>query len=344
MPSETIALFSSDARDLYKADVYRALALPKGYVLHFRYPQKYIQPEILMNLESVVNQHGVIFYVSGNDTSIAPDQRQLTLYSIRSVVIKDIVPDPNIGSVHFYLEMRNFADVTPHAGTNRSILPPTLFVSKISVEEGPNNEWINRVDAVRAHFTSLPFFLLESVRQGARHLSPAYSEPDKASSYHLHDESDYQVNIVTYDPTMGTTGLTVENGSTDITLAIPVGHRIGAQSDAQPYKLQTHSLPRQKVASYSRFLGVNYATTAPPAPGGPDYRVMLEWTVQKKWTKVWQFGGLSILASLGLGLAKLATDDLATFKVSYINGLFALGAAACIGLAAALFYVVFNKK
>ena len=43
MPSETIALFSSDARDLYKADVFRALALPAGYVLHFRYPQKYVR-------------------------------------------------------------------------------------------------------------------------------------------------------------------------------------------------------------------------------------------------------------------------------------------------------------
>jgi len=344
MPSETIALFSSDARDLYKADVFRALALPAGYILHFRYPQQYVQPELLINLASVVNQQGVIFYVSGNDTSIAPDKRQLTTYSIRSVVIRDVVIDPNIGSIHFYLEMGDFTDATPHAATDKAILPPTLFVSKISVDFGPNNKWINRVDAVKAHFADIPFFLLESVRQGSTRLSPTYSEPDKSSSYHLDDESDYQVHIITYDPTMGATGLTVENGSADVTLSIPTGHRIGAQSDAQPYKLQTHSLPRQKVSSYSRFLGVNYAVTAAPAPGRPDYRVMLEWTIKKKWTKVWQFGLLSVLAAVGLGLAKFATDDLSTFKGSYANVLFALGAAACIGLAASLLYVAFNKR
>ncbi len=37
-----IVFFSLDARDLYKADVYRALALPTGYALQFRYQRKYI--------------------------------------------------------------------------------------------------------------------------------------------------------------------------------------------------------------------------------------------------------------------------------------------------------------
>lgn len=344
MPTETIALFSSDARELYKADVYRALALPTGYVLHFRYPQQYVQPEILANLYSVVNKEGVIFYVSGNDTAIAPEQRKLTLYSIRSVVIRDIVLDQNIGAVHFYLEMKDFTDATPHPATSKEITPPTLFVSKISVDHGPNNKWINRVDAVKAHFSDLPFFLVDAVQQGTKRLSPTYSEPDKSSSYHLDDESDYQINIVTYDPTSGGTGLSVENGSTDVSLSIQPGHRIGAQSDAQPYKLQTHSIPRQKVSTYSRLLAVNYSATDAPAPGRPDYRVMLEWTVKKKWTRAWQFGVLSALAALGLGLAKLATDDLAKVNVTLANGLLAIGAAISIGLAAGLFYVAFNKK
>ncbi len=140
-----------------------ALALPAGYILHFRYPQQYVQPEILTNLASIVNQQGIIFYVSGNDTSKAPDQRQLTLFPIRSVLIRDVAIDQNIGSIHFYLEMGAFADATPHSATNKAILPPTLFVSRISVDEGPNIKWINRVDAVKSHFTDLPFFLIESV-------------------------------------------------------------------------------------------------------------------------------------------------------------------------------------
>jgi hypothetical protein len=151
------------------------------------------------------------------------------------------------------------------------------------------------------------------------------------------------VNIVTYDPAQGATGLTVEDGGADVTLSVQTGHRIGAESDAQPFKLQTHSLPRQNVSTYSRLLGVNYSATA-PAVGGPDYRIMLEWTVKKKWTRAWQFGVLSVLAALGLGLAKLATDDLSKFNGNYVNAILAAAAAASVGLAAGLLYVAFNKK
>ncbi len=159
----------------------------------------------------------------------------------------------------------------------------------------------------------------------------------------MFDESDYQVNIVTYDPARAATGLTVENGSTDVTFSIPTGHRIGAESDAHPFKLQTHSLSRQKLSTYSTLLGVNYANKL-PAPGRPDYRVMLEWTVTKKWMRAWEFALLSVLAALGLALAKFATDDLTKFNGTFANILLGVGAAACIGLAAGLLYVTFNKK
>jgi len=344
MSNETIALFSSDAENLYKADVYRALALPTGYILHFRYPQQFVQPELLTNLASVINQSGIILYVPGNDTSILPDERQLSWRSIRSVIIRDVEIEHHIGSVHFYLEMGDFSDATPHAATNRAILPPHLFVSKITVDLGPNKKWIDRVNAVKDHFRGLPFFLIESIRQGIKRISPTYSPPNKSSSYHLKDETDYQLNIIIYDPTKGAAGLKVENGSADVTLSIPAEHCIGAESDARTYRIQTHSLPRQKASSYSRLTGVNYAAVEVPAPGHPDNCITIEWTITKRWTKAWLFALLSVLASVGLGLAKFATDDLSRFSGSYANVLFAMGAATCIGLSAGLLYVAFNKK
>ena len=222
------------------------------------------------------------------------------------------------------------------------MLDSAVFVSTISVENGPNSKWIQRVDAVKAHFTDVPFFFVEAVSKGRNALSPAYSQPRRSSSYRLDDESEYQVKIATYDPANGSTGLTAENGGEDVTLAIPAGDRIGAECDSHLYTLQTHSLPRQTVLTYSRLMGVNYTTT--PAPDHPDYRIMLNWTVTKKATRAIVFGALSALAALGLGLAKLATDDLSKFKGTYANILLALSAAASIGCAAGLLYVVFNKK
>ncbi len=196
---------------------------------------------------------------------------------------------------------------------------------------------------MKAHFSDLPFFLVEGVRNGNTLLAPNYSGPDKSSSYHLQDESDYQINIVTYDPTGGATGLTVEKRQC-LRLAVHSTWTSHRETDSQPYKLQTHSLPRQKVSTYSRLLGVNYADTSPPAPGRPDYRVLLEWTVNKRWTRARQFGFLSVLGALGVGLAKLATDDLGKANFTLCNVLLAVGGAISIGLAAGLFYVAFNKK
>jgi hypothetical protein len=230
MANETIALFSSDARELYKADVYRALALPAGYVLQFRYPHQYVQSDILTNLASVINQDGVIFFVSGNDTSIPEAQRQLQFYSIRSVVIRDVVVDQHIDSIHFYLEMKDFIDAKVHDTTEKAIQPPTMFVSKVFIDLEANNKWGKRVDAVKNHFPDLPFFLVQTLRQGAKPLAPVYSVPNKSSSYNLEDESDYQVDIEFYDPSLSATGISVENGSPEVTLSIEAGHRIGAES------------------------------------------------------------------------------------------------------------------
>ncbi len=135
--NETIALFSSDARELYKADVYRALSLPTGYVLHFRYPTQYVQHEILTDLASLVNKEGVIFYVSGNNPAIPREQRQISLYSIRSVVIRDVVLDQNIGSIHLYLEMKDFIDAKPHSATNKDIIPPICSCPKSPLNLAP---------------------------------------------------------------------------------------------------------------------------------------------------------------------------------------------------------------
>jgi hypothetical protein len=106
---ETVAFYSSDARDLYKADVYRALALPKGYVLQFRYLKKYIHPDLLANLSNLRGQAGLIFFVSGNNPPVPPTgagngqgrQPALGIHPIRHVTIRDIKIDDNTESILF---------------------------------------------------------------------------------------------------------------------------------------------------------------------------------------------------------------------------------------------------
>ncbi len=341
MAANTIAFFSSDARELYKADIYRALALPAGYILHFRYPTQYIDRGLLGNLKDLLDQPGTIFYVSGNDTSFPEDQRQVKLFSIRSVVVRDVMHDQNIDTIHFYLQLGDFADVHPHADTPPEKLPPYVFVSRVLVETGPKGRWLDRAEAIKADFKPLPFFLIESVSRGSQQLTPVYSHDDKSCSFRLCDESEYQIRLNFYDPWLGATGRTVENGSSDVGLLVPAAHRIGAETDTQIFKLQTRSISSQKLSTYSRLLGLDYVDSQSTKKA--DFRVSLEWTVMKRWTRIWQFGLLSILAAIGLGLAKLATDNLKSVNLSMANVLLGLGGLLAIGIAASLLYLVFNK-
>ena len=57
-----ICAFSSDSRELYKADIYRALALPNDHVIHFRYKRKYVDDNLFEDLNSLRNKEVIIFF------------------------------------------------------------------------------------------------------------------------------------------------------------------------------------------------------------------------------------------------------------------------------------------
>jgi hypothetical protein len=150
------------------------------------------------------------------------------------------------------------------------------------------------------------------------------------------------VSFTFYDPTGGNTGLSVENSSENVILSVPSQYRIGAQEDNQNFDLLTHSLSRATESALSRLTAVSYA--AAPAPNAPEFRVQLDWHVSKGRTKTYAFGALSAAAALGLGLAKLATDDLQKANLTIANGILGALALLFIGVSGALFYAAFNKK
>jgi hypothetical protein len=72
--------------------------------------------------------------------------------------------------------------------------------------------------------------------------------------------------------------------------------------------------------------------------------VVLQWVVTRGPWKPWAFGGLSGLAAVGLLLAKLATDNLNNLTLQPNNYILGGIALACVVLAAAGLYWLFNKK
>jgi hypothetical protein len=354
---EALTLVGSDSRDLYKTNIFRALALPKGYIWQYRYRRSWIHGDIITNLKSLVGQQAVLFFATGNDQAVPEDQRILTYHPIRQVVVRDVVDDLLLGIVHFFLEMGDFANVTPHPNTPTTKLSPKCLVTRVTMQDIPALNWADRVKKLAVHFPNQLFFHVVSVKKGGKTIQPEYSEYDRSARYHLTEETGYQVEISFYDPKGGTTGLAVDNSNTEALLNVPSAHYLGTELDTTTFPLQTHTLERKQllartilkererpivVSASVTTPSVNLAAAATPAP--PTFDVQLDWFVTRGWYKPWLFGFLAIMAAVGVVLGKLATDDLEKMKLVSGNAWLAGAAFICVGVPAGLLYWLFHKK
>jgi hypothetical protein len=343
MPREIIALFSSDARELYKGDIFRVLALPHNYTIHFRYRSGYFQDDLLRGLNSLIGKEGVIFYAVGNDLTKPKEQRVITLHSIRNVIIKDIQHDPDLDLINFYLELGDFCDCKPHQATSPQLLPPYLSVSRIQVDDGPNKSWIDRVTSVNDKFDNTLFYLIRSVKHAGEKLEPKYSSEDKESFYELNDEREYQVQLSFFDPTEGQLGINIENTNELVQLIVPPGHKVGAPRDTTIFNLYTHTLPTERSIGFSRLFG-HSSVPSNDLLIPLDLRVELRWHVIRGMGRILLFGFFSALAGLGLFGVSIVTKDFSNLSMGPLNVILLLISLGLIGLAAGLLYKVFNKK
>ncbi len=342
MTRQTLAFFSSDARQLYKADIFRALALPQNYVLQFRYKNKDIENKLLINIKEFLNQEGLIFFASGNDTTIEQTKRDIRLYAIRKVLVREVYVDDNLGNIHFYLELKEFANTVPHSDTPKDLLPPVTAVSRITVEDSPNNTWIDRVYAVESHFSNSLFYTISSIKHNDRILIPEYSARERASHYNLNDEEKYDIHISFYDPNSGSSGLRVQD-SEGVSLFIQPGHRVGAKRDTSIFRLSTHTLSRQNALAVSKLLSI-YLDNSKQVIVNDDYYVELRWQLSKSSWKTWQFGLFSALAASGVLVGNAATKDFSTLSLDTWNFVVGFVSVMLIGASASFLYKIFNKK
>src|SRR5258708_6440682 len=152
MPQKNIILFSSDSSDLYKAGVFRVLALPKGYALQFRYARRWVLEEFRDNPERLKNRQAVIFFLAGNDLSKVPAERHLRLYPLRTCQVIDARLDENTDLIILILRLGDFVNCLVDPSTDSRKLPVTTFVTEADLNDFRTAGWIDRVKAVEAEF------------------------------------------------------------------------------------------------------------------------------------------------------------------------------------------------
>jgi hypothetical protein len=340
MPLNTIAFFSSDARDLYKADVFRVLALPKNHSIQFRYQRKYIDAELLANLDQLKGKEGCVFLVTGNTNPDAlPAERTLELFSIRKVKILDYYNDTDkTQQIYFYLELLDFCDYEIHRDTSTTKLPSNnIFVSNLVVNEGPNNSWINRIERIKTAFPAHLFFNISKIRENESVIKPIYSSTDRLSYFDLKDESKYHIDMSFYDLGEGTSILSKEIEPTVLSSNVPTNFRVNAPLDTRTFTIQTKSLIKQQEVTTLRF-------------GQSDkmevYHVDLQLNIERGFWKPFQFGFLTSLAVLGIigtQLVSKKVDELQNL-LSFWNFGLAIFSLLAVGAASAYLFQFFNKK
>jgi hypothetical protein len=77
-------LFCSAAAPLYKRDALECISYPSGHVFRFRYQVKYVQPEVLSNLQSFLGADALLVFL---DTVDSPKATDFSFLPLRMVTI-----------------------------------------------------------------------------------------------------------------------------------------------------------------------------------------------------------------------------------------------------------------
>ncbi len=130
-----IFLFSSTSRDQYRQDALNVLALPPGAVYHFRYDKKWVDDDILGDLDRQRDQDAVVVLVIQPHDPAAVTAASISFYPLREACIIRLVEDGTI--VHAYFTLGRYVDwrAASAAGYQRGSspapsLPPSRYLSK----------------------------------------------------------------------------------------------------------------------------------------------------------------------------------------------------------------------
>ncbi|MCK5581069.1 MAG: hypothetical protein KAJ18_07320 [Candidatus Omnitrophica bacterium] len=288
-----IGFFSSDARPLYIEDIYRAMALPEKSIIHFRYNQKYVQDDIVSDSSKYVNREGIIFFTTGNDLEKTPEDREIKHHSIRKVRIKSIYKSEDTRYFHFLLELGDYYDCEI---TNTE---QNKFAAFVSVKEGINHCWIDRVKAIESYFEDILFFKYEILSKNEKKkLFPKYSKSYKDTIYQLNDESDYKILFSFYDKKNGDSKLNI-NDSEYIDIHYKECSKIGALIDDRYFNLSTRTIHQRKKNEILKI------SPSLPKNSKLSYEVVTRFEITKSYKKAIFYGFLSSFLFISIVLSQV---------------------------------------
>ncbi|MCG8402126.1 MAG: hypothetical protein MJA84_11080 [Firmicutes bacterium] len=329
-----VSFFSSDARQLYKADIFRVLALPDNFIIHFRYQKKYINDDLLNDIEGMIDQEAVIFFTAGNEIKKDAKSKDLVNIPIRGAQIIDIEDCRETGLVHFYLKLRGFSVYTLQNDNPKDNFPPYKFVSKIKLTQHNTCPWIDIIDQIKHHFQGVLFFKINGIKKSYDQLIyPMFNKKEKQSNYNLDEEQDYILNMSFFDNSGGENALQIKDNRNVLFITSPDIIKIGSIKDDRKYRIITHTLDVRETTTFLSFI-------SKPENGQENqvYDLLVPVNIKKTKCKIICFGLVSFLLFGGFILLKFAYIN------NEINWLYLLLSVVFVSVSSSLLYAIFNKK
>jgi hypothetical protein len=247
---KVLCAFSSNYRPLYIGDIYKVLSMPSGYIVHFRYKKKYIDPQILSQSKEYIGKEIIIFFTDTNKQTY-----EATNYSVRSAKLTLLEYTNETELVHIYMELNNFVDVTIDPSTGISELPTNKFFTELNCTiSNKNQSWKTKIDQLKDFFPNLSFFYLKKIKGTYGLKKKLKSRSNKKGSYYnfIHGKK-YLIDISLANPNENKCKVSLSPSTDDVSFNISNPISITAHYDDLTIPMFLKSLNVSSESSYLSF-------------------------------------------------------------------------------------------
>ncbi|MFG6117223.1 hypothetical protein ACGTN9_18885 [Halobacillus sp. MO56] len=326
----SIVFVSSNYRDLYVEDIYRALGLPKGFVIQYRYRIKNIDENILAKLKYMRDKEGVIFYCydPSDKAQYHGDIKQCdekVFIPIRKVKFIDYSRSEETEQINFFLELHEFIDIeTDVQGSLNNLMAMENNVGEIEIKTIKKVSWLKKVESIENYFKEVNFFYVNDI---AGKLSMKYEPTEKKANLILYDESIYTLNVLTYDKSEGQGFIDIVTEGEYLNLNDTLEK--GTKLNSKTLTVDTRPIDFRKDRTYLELKDTN-----------SKFGVKMSVTIKKRFKRSFWFGGLSSLALFGFQFSNLIIKNNLTWE----NTGWLLSAAILVALGVSGLHWRYNQK
>ncbi|MCK0190848.1 hypothetical protein [Arenibacter sp. F20364] len=323
-----ICSYSSDARTLYKADIYKVLSMPKGFIVHFRYKKKYVDDSIVTQLNDYIGKEVIIFYTLTKENKNIP---------IRKAKLVKVEINEETGLFHAYMELDKFTNLE----LEKEKPTDKFFTSQNIKFKNEDINWIDKIEQVKDSFKDMLFYHIKSITDYNGKVIPIKHRKDKkASWYKLSHGKKYFIELSIGNPKESESKLSFTSSSMDVTANISNPIEITAQYDDISVPIYIKSLNVSNDSSI-----ISFSPTSVDNLINTEYNLNIEISKSIGYFKPIAFGILTLLALVGFVLVKDGYDSfsrLFSWQSPIDSGL-VLGVFLLV-LSSTLLFYFFNKK